>query len=392
MSQRRFATRAIQGAVVTPPPQQPLAPPLYQTSAFSFDDADLYAETLRAPGRGMVYTRYENPTTAGFEALIADLEGGAQALAAASGMAAIATVLLSLVPPGGHLVAQRELYGGTYSLLRRHLPRCGVETTMVDCADLDSLRAARRDNTAAVYVETIANPTMTVADVPAIAALADEWGVPLVVDNTVASPALCRPLEHGASIVVHSATKFLSGHSDVVGGVAVFADEGRRLAAWEHLIEFGGSMDPFAAWLLLRGIKTLDVRMSRQIANATRVAELLAAHANVQRVYWPGLRTHPTYDVGRRVLSGPGGFLSFEVDGGREAGRRFVQATRVAKLAPSLGGVESLVSHPASTTHRQYDAAALAEAGIGEGMVRMSVGIEDADDLCEDLTSALAQV
>jgi cystathionine beta-lyase/cystathionine gamma-synthase len=389
---RRFATRAVHGGVVAPPAERPVAPPLYQTSAFAFDDADHYAETLHAPGRGMVYTRYENPTTAALEALMADLEGGALGLATASGMAAIATTLLALATAGSRVVAQRAVYGGTYSLLRTFLPRCGVEVAMVDVADEAEVRAALRGGAAVLYAETIANPTMAVADLPLLGALAREAGAALVVDNTVASPVLCRPLEHGAAVVLHSATKYLGGHHDVVGGIAVFADEAQRLAAWHHLIDLGGSADPFAAWLVLRGVKTLEVRMQRSQSTAARLAEVLGAHPAVERVYWPGLPDHATHAVAERVLDGPGGFLSFDVAGGRPAGRRVVEGTRVARLAPSLGGIETLVSHPASTTHRQYDAEALAAAGIGEGMIRMSVGLEDPDDLAEDLRQALARV
>jgi methionine-gamma-lyase len=304
-------------------------------------------------------------------------------------MGAIASVLLSLAGAGDHLVIQRDLYGGTFSLATGVAGRLGIETTFVDATDAAAVRAALRPGTRAVYAETIANPTMTVADLPALAEVAREAGVPLVVDNTIASPYLCRPIEHGASVVVHSATKYLGGHSDVIGGLAVFADRKAHRRAWKTMLDLGASADPFAAWLMLRGIKTLPLRMERHSANAGLVAELLDSHPKVERVYWPGLADHPTHGVAKRVLDGYGGMLSFDLRGGREAGRRFIEATRVAKLAPSLGGVETLVSHPASTTHRQLDAQALAAAGIGEGMVRMSVGLEDAADLSEDLTQAL---
>ncbi len=226
-----------------------------------------------------------------------------------------------------------------------------------------------------------------------VAALARaDAGVPLVVDNTVASPYLCRPLEHGAAVVVHSATRYLGGHSDVVGGLALFADPERHAAAWKALIELGASPDPFAAWLVLRGVKTLALRMRAHGANARRLAELLDAHPKVARVYWPGLPGHPTARLAAKLLDGDPGMLSFDLEGGRAAGRRFIEATRVARLAPSLGSVETLVSHPASTTHRQFAPDALAAAGIGEGMVRVSVGLEDGDDLAEDFRQALEVV
>ncbi|HEY2958221.1 MAG TPA: aminotransferase class I/II-fold pyridoxal phosphate-dependent enzyme [Actinomycetota bacterium] len=384
-----FGTRAVRGVRAPGPAERSIAMPIWQTSAFSFDDAEHYAHTLHQPREGYAYTRYENPTSATLEATVAGLEGAAQGMATASGMGAIASVLLSLAGAGDHLVAQRALYGGTYSLLTTVAARLGIEVSLVDVADLAAVRAALRPTTRAVYAETIANPTMAVTDLPALAALAAAAGLPLVVDNTVASPYLCRPIEHGAAVVVHSATKYLGGHSDVVGGLALFADAARHQRAWQTMIDLGASADPFASWLVLRGVKTLPLRMERHSANAAALAGLLAGHPKVTRVHWPGLPSHPSHEVARRVLDGFGGFLSFDLEGGRAAGRRFTEATRLALLAPSLGGPETLVSHPASTTHRQLDAAALAAAGIGSGMVRVSCGLEDADDLIADFTDAL---
>jgi methionine-gamma-lyase len=384
-----FSTRAIHAGGQPLPAERPLATPIWQTSTFAFEEAEHYAHTLRQPREGFVYTRYENPTTAVLEATVADLEGAAEGLATASGMGAIATVLLSLAGAGDHLVAQRELYGGSFSLLANVAPRFGIEVTFVGSADPGAVRAAVRPTTRAVYAETIANPTMTVADLPGLAEAAADADVPLVVDNTVASPYLCRPIEHGAAVVVHSATKYLGGHSDVVGGIAIFADTERHDAAWRAMIELGASPDPFAAWLVLRGVKTLALRMRAHGANARRLAELLDAHPKVTRVHWPGLPGHPTARLAAKLLDGDPGMLSFDLEGGRAAGRRFIEATRVARLAPSLGTVETLVSHPASTTHRQFTSEALAAAGIGEGMVRVSVGLEDGADLAEDFTRAL---
>jgi methionine-gamma-lyase len=387
-----FGTRAIHGVQLPAPTERPLSTPIFQTSTFAFDDAERFAHALHQPREGFVYSRYENPTTAALEALMADLEGGVEATAAASGMGAIASVLLGLAAAGDHLLLQHDLYGGTFSLATAVASRLGIETSFVDASDPIAVKEALRPSTRAVYLETIANPTVAVADLPAVAEVAREAGVPLVVDNTVASPYLCRPIEHGASVVVHSATKYLGGHSDVVGGMAVFADRDLHRRAWHTLLDLGASADPFAAWLVLRGVKTLPLRMERHCANAARVAALLTDSPKVERVYWPGLAGHPTHDVAKRLLDGFGGMLSFDLRGGREAGRRFIEATRVAKLAASLGGVETLLAHPASTTHRQLDAEALAAAGIGEGMVRMSVGVEDAADLLEDLTAALEVV
>src|SRR6266566_3381101 len=385
----RFGTRAIHGVKLPAPSERPLSSPIWQTSTFAFDDAERFAHTLEQPREGYVYSRYENPTTAALEALMADLEGGAEATATASGMGAIASVLLGLAAAGDHLLLQRDLYGGTFSLATVIASRLGIETSFVDASDQIAVKQALRPTTRAVYLETIANPTMTVADLPAVAEVAREAGVPMVVDNTAASPYLCRPIEHGAAIVVHSATKYLGGHSDVIGGLALFADPAAHAAAWHTMLDLGGSADPFAAWLVLRGVKTLPLRMERHSANAARVAALRDRHPKVERVYWPGLPSHPSHDAAKRLLDGYGGFLSFDLAGGRAAGRRFIEATRVARLAPSLGGTETLVAHPASTTHRQLDAATLAAAGIGAGMVRVSVGLEDADDLCDDFSQAL---
>jgi methionine-gamma-lyase len=385
----RLATRAVHGVAVPPVEQRPAAPPLYQTSTFAFDDAEAYAAALSDPGHGYVYSRYENPTTAALERCVADLEGGAAALAFASGMAAISTTLLALAA-GGRIVAQRDVYGGTYSLLETVLPRLGTSVAFASGDDPAALEAELAGGAAVLYLETIANPTMRVADLPALAELAHRHGACLVVDNTVASPVLCRPLEHGADVVLHSSTKYLGGHSDVVGGLAVFADEGDRRAAWDLLIDLGGCADPFASWLVLRGLRTLELRLQRHGANAGALAERLAAHPDVERVHWPGLASHRSAEVAERVLDGPGGFLSFDLAGGRAAGRRFVEAVGLAAQAPSLGGPQTLVSHPVSTTHRQLDEAALVAAGVGHGMVRVFAGLEDANDLVGDFTQALS--
>ena len=385
-----FSTRAIHAGGQPLPAERSLATPIWQTSTFAFDDAEHYAHTLRQPREGFVYTRYENPTTAVLEATVADLEGAAEGLATASGMGAIATALLSLASAGDHLVAQRDLYGGTFSLLAHVAPRFGIDVTFVDAADPGSVRAAMRPTTRAVYAETIANPTMTVADLPGLAGVAADAGVPLVVDNTVASPYLCRPIEHGAAVVVHSATKYLGGHNDVVGGIALFAEPDRHAAAWRELLDLGACADPFAAWLVLRGVRTLALRMRRHGENARLLAGLLDAHPKVERVYWPGLPAHPTHQLAAKLLDGDPGLLSFDLAGGRDAGRRFIEATRVAALAPSLGGLETLVSHPASTTHRQLTDEQRERAGAGPEVVRLSVGLEDVEDIIADLDQALA--
>lgn len=384
-----FTTRAVHGRRQSFPQERPLAAPIYQSSTFAFDDADRYARALQRPGGGFSYTRYENPTTAILEATMADLEGGARSIVTASGMGAISSVLLGMLRAGDHFVLQRSLYGGTYSLVTEVTRRFGVESTFVDPNDADEVRSAIRPETRVLYAETIANPTIAVADLRGLGTIAGERGVILVVDNTIATPYFCRPIELGAHVVVHSATKYLGGHSDVVAGVAVFADPSLHQAAWKAMIDLGASPDPFAAWLVLRGLKTLPIRMRQHAETACTVAERLARHPKITRVYWPGLAEHPTHAVAARVLEGYSGMLSFELAGGREAGKRFTEATRLASLAASLGGVETLVSHPASTTHRQLDAEALAGAGIGEGLIRVSIGLEDPADILADFEQAL---
>lgn len=384
-----FGTRAVHGTRVPPPAERPISAPIFQSSTFAFDNAERYANALSRPGQGYSYTRYENPTTAQLEATMANLEGGAHGLVTASGMGAISSVLLSLLHSGDHVVLQQSLYGGTYSLVTGLARTFGIECSFVDPSDVDAVRAAIKPTTRVLYAETISNPTLEVADLPALGAVARDAHISLVVDNTVASPYLCRPIEHGAQVVIHSATKYLGGHSDVVSGVAVFTDAEQHRAAWKAMLDLGPSPDPFASWLVLRGIKTLPIRMRQHCLVARAVAEWLERHPKVERVYWPGLPDHPSHAVARRILSGNSGLLSFDLRGGRAAGRRFTEAARLASLAPSLGGVETLLSHPASTTHRQLSAEALAQAGIGEGLIRVSIGLEEPEDIVADFEQAL---
>lgn len=367
-----------------------LGTPLYQSHVFGFSDTGTMADALATPGAPYIYARYGNPTTSAFEAAVADLEGGAAAHAAASGMGAITAVLGSLVRSGDHVVTQNCLYGGTQSYLDDLAERWGVAVTPVDAGDPASVRAAIRPNTRVLFLETIANPTVEVADIPRLAAAAREAGVTTVVDNTFATPLLCRPLEHGADVVVHSATKYLGGHADVLGGVAVFADTDTHERVRRSSVDRGATLDPFAAWLLLRGTQTLGVRVARQCANAQELAERLQADPRIAAVHYPGLAEHPTHEAARTLLTGGyGGMLAFELTGGRDAGRAFAEAVRLASLAPSLGDVKTLVMHAASVSHRKLSAEQLSRAGISEGLIRVSVGIEDADDLWADFHQAL---
>ncbi|MFP8883925.1 trans-sulfuration enzyme family protein [Streptomyces mangrovi] len=392
----RLRTRAVHAAAAAAAGTQeggsPLSVPVVRSSAFAFDSVDRLAAAMAEPGGDFVYGRRGNPTVQVLEQVLADLEGGAAAIATASGMGAISGTLLALLRPGDHVLAQGCLYGGTHAVLSDLARRFGVVVERIRTEDAADFEARVRPATRLLFLETIANPTGQIPDLPGLLAAAGERGVVTVVDNSLASPVLCRPIEHGADIVVHSATKYLGGHSDVIGGAAVFADSALHRAVWTRAVELGSTADPFAAWLTLRGIQTLPLRMSRHCANASVLAERLEAHPAVARVQWPGLPGHPSHERARALLSDFGGMVSFELEGGRKAGRRFVEGLRIPRLALSLGGVETLVTHPASTSHRELDDRALREAGIAPGAVRMSVGIEDAEDLWDDIERSLKAV
>jgi len=385
---RGFSTRAIH---FRPPPIEQETPsvPIFQTSTFRFATSEDYAETISFRRPGYTYTRgYGNPTLLAFEEVMADLEGTESALSFASGMAAIHTVLTSVARSGDRVVASRELYGGAYSLLTKVLPRYGIDVTFVSPHDLDAVAGAL-PGAKLFYVETIANPTVTVADLEALGALCRAAGVAAAVDNTFASPYLCTPARFGFEYVVHSTTKYIGGHHDLIGGVVCTSETGMQRLR-EAVIETGGTMAPFEAWLAMRGLMTLELRMDRHSRNAQAVAEFLEAHPKAERVHFPGLASHPQHDVAERLLpKGFGGMLAFEVAGGVEAGMRFCDALEVAWVATSLGGTHSLVGHAASTTHRQLDPAARRAAGIADGLIRVSVGLEDVEDLIDDFGGAL---
>jgi methionine-gamma-lyase len=383
-----FTTRAIH---VPPPPMDQEAPsvPIFQTSTFRFDTSEDYAETISFRRPGYTYTRgYGNPTLLAFERLIAELEGTESGFSFASGMAAVHTLVTSLAKAGDRIVASNELYGGSYSLFTKVLPRYGIEVTFVNPHDADAVAAVLPD-AVLFYGETIANPTVTVADLEALGSLCRASGVPAAVDNTFASPYLCNPARFGFDHVLHSATKYIGGHHDLTGGVVATTEDGMR-GLRDMAIETGGTMAPFEAWLALRGLMTLELRMERHSRSAQMLAEFLEGQAKVERVHYPGLPSHPHHEVARRLLPrGFGGMLAFEIEGGVEAGMRFCDALELAWIATSLGGTHTLVGHAASTTHRQMDPAARRAAGIADGLVRVSVGLEDVEDLIEDFQRAL---
>ncbi len=366
--------------------------PIYQTSTFAFRDAAHGAALFAGKEQGYIYTRIGNPTTAALEESVASLEGGFGGIATSSGLAAVNTVYMALLGQGAHMVSTASVYGPSRGLLEKHFQRFGVEAAFVDTADLEKLRGAMQQNTRLVYVESPSNPAMQVTDIAGAAAIAHEHGSLLVVDNTFASPYLQRPLELGADVVLHSVTKFINGHADVVGGILVAKEEPLALRLRDVMVQTGCNMDPHQAFLVHRGLKTLGIRVERAQQNALVIARWLEAHPLVACVRYIGLPSHPQHELAKRQMSGFGSMISFELKGGLDAGRRLMDNVRLATLAVSLGGVESLIEHPASMTHASMSREARTAAGFTDGLVRYSVGIEDVADLIADLEQALATV
>lgn len=374
-----FETRAIHAGQDPDPRTGAVITPIYATSTFAQDGVGGLRE-------GYEYSRTGNPTRTALESCLAALEGGAHALTFGSGMAASDTVLRALCKPGDHIVLGDDAYGGTFRLIDKVLTRWGVEYTAVPLSDVDAVRAAIRDNTRLVWCETPTNPLLNIVDIAAVASVAREAGAKFAVDNTFATPYLQRPLEHGADVVLHSTTKYLGGHSDVVGGAAITDDEGLASELGFLRNSAGPVNGPFDAWLTLRGAKTLGVRMDRHCANAARIAEMLRSHPEVTRVYYPGLADHPGHQLACKQMRQFGGMVSFTVRGGVEVALRVCGETKLFTVAESLGGIESLIEHPGRMTHASTAGSPLE---VPQDLIRLSVGIEDADDLVEDLRAAL---
>jgi cystathionine beta-lyase/cystathionine gamma-synthase len=381
-------TKAVRGAADMDKKNGPLATPIYQTSTFEVTDND---EQLRTTGSDRFYTRYGNPTNTVAETTVAALEGVDAALTFSSGMGAITTTIMALLKSGDHVVAQRDIYGGVSKFLSQWLPKMGIETTFVDTTEYEQHARAIRPNTKLLYLESPTNPTLRVVDFKKVAALAKQHKLLSMIDSTFGTPINQHPAEFGIDLIMHSGTKYLGGHTDLICGVVAGRQEliGK---IWETRTTLGNCMDPHAAWMLVRGMKTLAVRVARQNENAQRVAEFLSGHAKVRRVHYPFLKSHPQYAVAREQMSGGGGMVSFEVEGSGEDARRLSEAMRLFTLAPSLGGVESLASIPVLTSHLTVPPDERRRTGITEQMIRLSVGIENADDLIADLERALAAV
>jgi cystathionine beta-lyase/cystathionine gamma-synthase len=373
-----------------PSAPKPSAPPIVHASTFLFDDLDEFASVADTKiSGGYLYSRWSNPTVVAATSTLASLEGAEASLGFASGMAAISTTILAHAASGQRAVAAAQLYGGTYAFLTGALKKAGVDVALVDVSDLDAVKAAVTADTALLYCETIANPALRVADIAGWSQIAREAGIPLVVDATFTPPVMLQPLAHGADLVLHSSTKYLGGHSDHLGGVV--SGSHRWIDPIHHaVIELGGVMAPMEAFLLHRGMQTLDLRMDRHSSNAMGLAEMLSDHAAVGKVIYPGLQSHPDHATASELLQGRfGGIMAVELKGGRQAGRAVMERVELFGRAASLGGTKSLIVHPASVTHTQLDAAGLAAAGLSEGTLRISVGIEDLADLVEDLEQAL---
>jgi methionine-gamma-lyase len=363
--------------------------PIYQTSTFAFDNAQTGADRFAGRDDGFIYTRIGNPTIRALERNVAELENGCDGVATASGMGAVSVVYLALLAQGAHLVSTASVYGPSRGLIEKHFSRFGVEHTYVDTSDLANVRAALRPNTRMVYLESPSNPAMLVTDIRAVSDLAHQNGALVVVDNTFASPRLQKPLDLGADVVFHSVTKFINGHADVVGGIIVAKDPALYKQLRAMMVILGVNMDPHQAYLVSRGVKTLALRVERAQENALKVARWLEAHPKVEWVRYVGLESHPQHELVKRQMQGFGSMISFELKGGYEAGRNLMDNVRLATLAVSLGGVETLIEHPASMTHAAMSQADRLEGGITDGLVRYSVGIEDVDDLVADLAQAI---
>ena len=381
-------TQAVRAAADLHKKNGPLATPIYQTSTFEVTDNE---EQVRTTGSDHYYTRYGNPTNTVAEKTIAELEGVDAALTFASGMGSITTTIMALLKSGDHVVAQRDIYGGVTKFLSQWLPRMGIETTFVDTTDYEQHARAIRPSTKLLYLESPTNPCLRVVDFKKVAALAKQHKLLSMIDATFCTPINQQPAEYGIDLVMHSGTKYLGGHSDLICGVVAGRHELME-RIWETRTTLGNCMDPHASWVLVRGLKTLAVRVARQNENAQRVAEFLSEHARVRSVHYPFLKSHPQYAVARQQMSGGGGMVTFEVEGTGEDARRVSEATRLFTLAPSLGGVESLVSIPVLTSHLTVPPDERKRIGITEQMVRLSVGIENADDLIADLERALEAV
>jgi len=385
-----FATRAIHGGHVKDQ-FGALATPIHQTATFTFESAEQGGRRFALEEGGYIYSRLGNPTNTQLEDKLAMLEGAEAAISTASGIGAVASAFWTVLKAGDHVVAAKTLYGCTYAYLNHGISRYGVEVTFVDTTNLEEVRQAMRDNTKVVYLETPANPNLEVADIEAISKIAHQNKDCIVmVDNTFCTPYIQRPLEFGADVVIHSGTKFLNGHGDVISGFVVGSGEfikNVRLFGVKDMT--GASLSPFDAFLIIRGMKTLEIRMEKHCENAMKVAKFLEGHSAVEQVYYPGLESFPQYELAKKQMSLPGAVIAFEVKGGIEEGKKVINSTELCTIAVSLGDAETLIQHPASMTHSPYTKEEREMAGISDGLIRIAVGLENVEDIINDLEKAL---
>ena len=390
-----FGTKAIHGGKMKDTQYGALTMPIYQTSTFEFDCCEQGGRRFAGEEKGYIYTRLGNPSISAVENKVALLEGGEACAAASSGMGAVSACLWSIAGAGKHILADETLYGCTFALLNHGMTRYGVEVTFVDTSDLEQVKVNLKENTVCVYLETPANPNLKISDIQAVAELAHAYNpaIQVVCDNTFASPYLQRPLELGADVVIHSATKYLNGHGDVIAGFVVgteaFINEVKMFGLKDMT---GATLGPFEAFLIMRGLKTMEIRMERHCENAKKVAEYLVKQEKVERVYYPGLETHPGYEIAKKQMQDFGAMISFEVKGGKEGGMKFVNSLSMIPIAVSLGDAETLVQHPASMTHSVYTEEELKAAGISAGLIRLSVGLENAEDIIADLELGFSKI
>lgn len=366
--------------------------PIFQSSTFEFESAEEGARCFLGESDGYIYTRLGNPTINVLEKMVAELEGGFGGIGTSSGMGAINTVYMALLSKGDHMISSDAVYGPSRVIVEDHYSRYGVESTYVNTSDINKVKEAVKPNTKVLYIETPANPTVEITDIKACAEIAKEHGLVLVVDNTFSSPYLQRPLELGADVVLHSMTKFINGHADIVGGMVVAKTREMYKKLRSMMTALGCNLDPHQSYLVIRGLKTLAIRIDRAQENAQKIAEYLEKHPKVEWVRYPGLPSHPQFELAKKQMDGPGALISFGLKGGFEAGKTLMNNVKVSILAVSLGGVESLIEHPASMTHSKVSPEDKKKAGISDGLVRYSAGIEDINDLLWDLEQALEKV
>mgnify|MGYP006278893417 CR=1 FL=1 len=387
---KNFDTTAIHAGEEENKPKNALNEPIFMTSTFTFDNLEHAKKTFSFETDDYVYTRGNNPTLKTFEKKMAALEEGAGGVAFASGMAAITSTLLSAAESGEEILSHRVIYGSTHNVMKKVLPENGIKTKFIDLTDISQIKASLSKNTAAIYIETPANPNLDIIDIKQINQITEEFNLKIIVDNTFATPYFQKPLKNGADIVVHSATKYISGHGDVVAGIVVANDKDylHRLK-FDYMTEYGGVLSPFNAWLLLRGLKTLGLRMRTHEGNALKVAGFLEDHSAVKKVYYPGLDNFSGYEIANSQMSGYGAVLSFELNGDLKRAEKFVDSLKMIKLAVSLGDAETLIEYPFAMTHRGYSETELKQLGLNKKMIRLSVGLEGYEDIISDIKQAL---